>query len=65
MKQIVPPGYAVPKVEIDRLTNALREARAVELAGASERDRARIEKEIRRQVQRKIKLPRRPWHQLF
>jgi len=54
MKQIVPPGYAVPQKEIQRLTQELRQSRAGELAQASEKDRARIEKEINREVQRKI-----------
>ncbi|MGA2541950.1 MAG: hypothetical protein ABSG78_10400 [Verrucomicrobiota bacterium] len=54
MRPIVPPGYAVPKQEIERLTGELRQARAGELARASEKDRARIEKEINREVQRKI-----------
>jgi len=44
MKPIVPSGYAVPKHEIERLTEELRQARASELAGASDQDRARIEK---------------------
>jgi len=54
MKQIVPAGYAVAKQDIQRLTEELRQARAGELATASEKDRARIEKEINREVQRKI-----------
>jgi len=54
MKQIVPLGYAVPKKEIERLTEELRQARAGELATASEKDRARIEKEISREVRRKF-----------
>jgi hypothetical protein len=53
MKQIVPPGYAVPQKEIQRLTQELRQSRAGELAQASEKDRARIEKEISREVRRK------------
>jgi hypothetical protein len=53
MKQIVPPGYAVPQKEIQRLTEELRQARAGELAQASEKDRARIEKEISREVRRR------------
>jgi hypothetical protein len=57
MKQIVPPGYAVPQKEIQRLTEELRQARAGELAAASEKDRARIEKEITREVRRKIAGP--------
>ena len=57
MRPIVPPGYAVPKQEIERLTGELRQARAGELARASEKDRARIEKEINREVQRKIAKP--------
>jgi hypothetical protein len=59
MNQIVPRGYAIPKADIKRLTEA---SRSQELATASERDRARIEKEIERDVQSKIKkagLPRR------
>lgn len=62
MNQIVPRGYAIPKVDIKRLTEELRASRSQELANASERDRARIEKEIERDVQSKIKkagLPRR------
>jgi hypothetical protein len=54
MKQIVPPGYAVPKQDIQRLTEELRQTRAGELATASEKGRARIEKEISREVRRKI-----------
>ena len=54
MNRIVPPGYAVPQKEILRLTEELRQARAGELAKASEKDRARIEKEISREVQRKF-----------
>ena len=57
MKQIVPPGYAVPKKDIQRLTEELRQARAGELATASEKDRARIEKEISREVRRKTARP--------
>jgi hypothetical protein len=57
MKQIVPPGYAVPKKEIQRLTEELRQARAGELAAASEKDRARIEKEISIEVRRRITKP--------
>ena len=53
MRPIVPPGYAVPKQEIERLTGELRQARAGELARASEKDRARIEKEISREVRRR------------
>jgi hypothetical protein len=53
MKAIVPPGYAVPKKEIERLTAELRQARAAELAKADDKRRARIEKEISREVQRK------------
>jgi hypothetical protein len=53
MRQIVPPGYAVPQKEIQRLTDELRQARAGELAAASGKDRARIEKEITREVRRK------------
>jgi len=59
MRPIVPPGYAVPKQEIERLTGELRHARAGELAKASEKDRARIEKEISREVRRKITKGRR------
>ena len=54
MKQIVPPGYAISKEEIQRLTEELRQARAGELANASEKDRARIEKEISLEAQKKI-----------
>jgi hypothetical protein len=54
MSQIVPTGYAVPKKEIQRLTEELRQTRAGELAGASEKDRARIEKEISREVRLKL-----------
>ncbi|HEX3718941.1 MAG TPA: hypothetical protein VH595_13310 [Verrucomicrobiae bacterium] len=62
MNQIVPRGYAVPKVDIKRLTDELRASRAQELANASEQDRARIEREIEMEVRSKIKkveLPRR------
>jgi hypothetical protein len=54
MKQIVPPGYAISKEEIQRLTEELRQARSGELAKASEKDRARIEKEISLDVRKKI-----------
>jgi hypothetical protein len=57
MRQIVPAGYAVPQKEILRLTEELRQARAVELAQASEKDRARIEKEISREVRRRSTRP--------
>jgi hypothetical protein len=53
MRKIVPPGYAVPKQEIQRLTEELRQARAGELAKASDKDRARIEKEISLEVLKK------------
>ena len=53
MKAIVPAGYAVPKKEIERLTAELRESRAPDLAKANEKQRARIEKEIAREVRRK------------
>jgi hypothetical protein len=53
MKAIVPPGYAVPKKEIARLTEELRQTRSAELARADDKGRARIEKEIAREVQRK------------
>jgi F0F1-type ATP synthase epsilon subunit len=65
MKQIVPPGYAIPKAEIDRLTEELRKARAEELACGSEKDRARIEMEIRRAVRRKLTQSRLGWRRLF
>ena len=55
MRPIVPPGYAVPQQVIQRLTEELRQARAGELARASEKDRARIEKQISQAVRRKIK----------
>ena len=58
MKPIVPPGYAVPQQEIQRLTEELRRTRAGELANASEKDRARIEKEISREVRIKLTKPR-------
>ena len=53
MRPIVPPGYAVPQKEMQRLTEELRQARAGELAKASAKDRARIEKEISREVRRR------------
>ncbi len=55
MKAIVPAGYAVPRKEIERLTGELREARANEPAMADEKGRVRIEKEIAREVQRKVR----------
>jgi len=55
MNKIVPPGYAVAPAEIRRLTEELRKARAKELEGAPERDRARIEKEIAKEVSRLLK----------
>jgi hypothetical protein len=54
MQPIVPPGYAVPPQERQRLIEEQRQARAPELAKASEKDRARLEKEIVRDVDRKI-----------
>ena len=55
--QIVPPGYAVPKKEIERLTEELRQARAAELAKASEKDRVphRKRNPRSREVKRKCK----------
>jgi hypothetical protein len=55
MRQIVEPGYAIPKAEIDRLTKELRKARAEELANASPQRREEIEKEIRQAVKRRLK----------
>ncbi len=54
MRKIVPSGYAVPKKEIQRLIEELRQTRAGELAKASEKDRARIEKEISLEVRKRI-----------
>jgi len=48
MKAIVPGGYAIPREEMERLVEEARKARAAELSKASEEERARIEKEIRR-----------------
>ena len=59
MRPIVPPGYAVPQKEIQRLTEELRQARAGELAKASEKERARIEKEISLEVRLKFTKGRR------
>jgi BMFP domain-containing protein YqiC len=61
MRQIVEHGYAIPKAEIDRLTQELRKARADELANASPERRKEIEKEIHRAVQQKLKPFSRRW----
>ena len=55
MKSVVPHGYAIPQEHIKRLTEELRTARAIELAAASEQERARIEEEIKKEVQRKLR----------
>jgi hypothetical protein len=61
MKQVVPHGYAIPQEHIKRLTDELRTARAVELAAASEQERTRIEEEIKKEVQKKLKGRRAFW----
>jgi hypothetical protein len=51
MHSIMPPGYSL-RAKRTSLENELRQARAGELAGADKKQRARIEKEIRVEVNR-------------
>jgi hypothetical protein len=51
MNSIMPPGHERAARQ-KRLENELRQARAGELAGADEGQRARIEKEIRAELNR-------------
>jgi hypothetical protein len=53
MLSIMPPGYS-RGVKRRRLENELRQARAGELAGADKKQRARIEKEFRAEVNRRL-----------
>lgn len=53
MNSIMPPGYSLP-AQRKRLENELRQARAGDLAGADKRQIARIEKEIRAEVNRQL-----------
>jgi hypothetical protein len=53
MSFILPPGYS-HKARRERLQNELRQARAGELAVADKKQRARIEKEIRAELNRRL-----------
>jgi hypothetical protein len=53
MRSIMPPGYS-HGIKRRRLENQLRQARAGELAGADQKQRARIESEIRAEVNRRL-----------
>jgi hypothetical protein len=60
MPSIMPPGYELA-AKRNRLENELRQGRAAELAGADKKQRARIEKEIGAEVDKrlgKVKLDR-------
>jgi len=50
---MMPPGYS-RKALRERLEKELRQARAAELAGADKPRRARIEKEIRAELDRRL-----------
>jgi hypothetical protein len=50
---IMPLGYS-HEAKRKRLENDLRQARAAELAGADKKQRARIEKEIRAEVAKRL-----------
>jgi hypothetical protein len=58
MNSIMPPGYSLP-AQRKRLENELRQARAAELHQADKKQRARIEKEIRAEVTRRLGKDRR------
>jgi hypothetical protein len=47
------PGYELV-AKRNRLENELRQARAAELAGADKKQRARLEKEIRAEVDKRL-----------
>jgi hypothetical protein len=53
MRSIMPPGYEL-RARRKRLEKELRQARAADLAGADKQQRARIEKEIRAEVDRQL-----------
>ena len=53
MHSIMPPGYS-HEAQRKRLEKELRQARAGELAGADKKKCARIEKEIRAEVDRRL-----------
>jgi len=53
MRSIMPPGYS-HEAKRRRLENELRQARAGDLAGADKKQRARIEKEIRAELDRRL-----------
>ncbi len=53
MRSIMPPGYE-HAARRKRLVNELLQARAGELAGADRKQRARVEKEIRAEVDRRL-----------
>jgi hypothetical protein len=53
MPSIMPPGYS-HGAKRKRLENELGQIRAAELAGADQQQRARIEKEIRTEVDRQL-----------
>ena len=59
MRSIMPPGYS-HGAKRKRLENELRQAKAAELAGADQKQRARIEKEIRAEVDRQLGKDLRP-----
>jgi hypothetical protein len=53
MRSIMPHGYE-HKAKRKRLGDELRQARAAELAGADRKQRARIEKEISAEVDKRL-----------
>jgi hypothetical protein len=53
MLSIMPPGYE-EQAKRKRLENELRQARTAELAGADKRQRHRIEKEIRAELDKQL-----------
>jgi hypothetical protein len=53
MRSIMPPGYSL-HAKRKRLEDELRQARSGELAVADKKQRARIEKEIRAEVNRQL-----------
>jgi hypothetical protein len=55
-QQIMPPGYSL-EFQRKKLEGQLRQGRAAELAQATGRERKRIEKEIKAELERQIKKP--------
>ncbi len=53
MRSIMPHGYSLP-ARRKRLEEELRQTRSAELAAADKKQRARIEKEIRAEVNRQL-----------